>query len=201
LDWIDPERLKMQSRAPRPHTPKIARTKPGDFFYIHWADRPNLAAASAPDDREQDRRLRAGGRVTDWTEVRFELGPGELADYLANSFAWRLCSTKLRDLFDKSRAAIDGIQWLPTRVILPDGAELPFWVLHFPDAPDVIDKSKSVMAGPDLVKAHLDRRLGDGHRLFGFPNESVRVVVADNIRRGIAAAACTGMTFSRVPAT
>lgn len=186
--------------APRPAPLRIA-TERTDFFYIHWADRPNLAVASAPDDREQDRRLRAGGSVTDWKEVRFDLGPGELADYLANSFAWRLCSTKLRDLLDKSHAAVDGIQWLSTRVTLPDGAELPFWVLHFPDAADVVDKSKSVMAGPVLVKAHLDRRLVDGHRLFGFPNESVRVVVADDIRRGIVAAGCTGMTFSRVPAT
>jgi hypothetical protein len=184
-----------------PHAPKVVTTKPGDFFYIHWADRPNLAVASAPDDLEQDRRLRAGGPVTDWKAVRFELGPGELADYLANSFAWRLCSTKLRDLLDKSRAAIDGIQWLPTTVTLPDGTELPFWVLHLPNAADVIDKSKSVIAGPVLVKAHLDRRLVDGHRLFGFPNDSVRVIVADDIRRRIMAAACTGMTFSRVPAT
>ena len=187
--------------APQPHAPKIVSTKPGDFFYIHWLDRPNLAVASAPDDREQDRRLRAGGPVTDWKAVRFELGPGELADYVANSFAWRLCSTKLRDLLDRSRAAIDEIQWLPTTVTLPDGAELPFWVLHFPDAADVIDKSKSVMSGPVLVKAHLDRRLIDGHRLFGFPNESVGVIVADDIRRGIVAAGCTGMTFSKVPAT
>jgi len=187
--------------APPSHAAKIVSTKPGDFFYIHWVDRPNLAVASAPDDREQDRRLRAAGPVRDWKAVRFELGPGELPDYLANSFAWRLCSTKLRDLLDRSRAPIDEIQWLPTTVTLPDGGELPFWVLHFPDAAEVINKSKSVMSGPVLVKAHLDRRLVDGHQLFGFPNESVRVIVADDIRRGIVAAACTGMSFSRVPAT
>jgi len=184
-----------------PQVSEFVTTPPGDFFYIHWADRPNLAVASAPDDREQDRRLSAGGPVTDWREVRFDLGSGELADYLANSFGWRLCSTKLRNLLDKSRAAIDGVQWLPTRVTLPDGTDLPFWVLHFPDAAEVIDKSKSVMAGPVLVKPHLDRRLVDGRRLFGFPNNSVRVVVADEIRRRILADKCTGMTFSRVPAT
>lgn len=57
----------------------------GSFFYLHFADEPQLAFADAPHDPELGKRVRAGGWIADWKTLPFEMGPGLLVDYLANS--------------------------------------------------------------------------------------------------------------------
>lgn len=91
------------------------------------------------------------------------------------------------------------MQWLPTLVRSRDGHELPYWVLHFPEVPQVIDVSKSVMVGSMIVKAYLDANLVDQHRVFSFPNESLRLVIASEVKESIEMAGCSGMKFSMVP--
>ncbi len=171
-----------------------------DYFYLHFADDPRFAVAHAPDDPALDKRLSAPGVVGDWNVLRFELEPGEIADYLPNSFAYRLCSEKLRVVLDRTRAPFDFVQWLPA-VVSRDGTERQYSILHFPEVPAVVDIARTIMAGPVIVKAHLDRKLVDGHRLFGFPEETLRLVVAQDVKRQIEAAACSGIVFSKLPAT
>src|SRR5258708_26799635 len=118
----------------------------GGFFYLHFADEPGLAVAQAPDDVDLGNRLLAGGEVTDWKVLNFVLDEGVQVDYLANSFAFRLCSQKLRDVIDGNSAKEDVVQWLPAVVTGVDGVEMVHWVLHFPDPPAVLNVSKSLMA-------------------------------------------------------
>lgn len=171
----------------------------GDFFHLHYADEAELALARAPDNPVLGKRLRSGGLIADWPGLHFELDDGLLVDYLANSYAFRLCSERLRDVIELGRDQSDVLQWLPTAVKQPDGKELSYWVLHFPEVPRVIDVSKSVMAGPMIIKARLDAKLVDGHRVFSFPNEDLRLIVAGEIKDSIERADCTGMKFSKVP--
>jgi len=171
----------------------------GSFFYLHFADEPGLAVAQAPEDVDLGNRLLEEGEVTDWKVLNFVLDEGVQVDYLANSFAFRLCSQKLRDVIDGNSAKEDVVQWLPAVVTGVDGVEMVHWVLHFPDPPEVLNVSKTLMAGPVIVKACLDAALVAGHQVFGFPNESVRLIVAGDVRRAIERTGCTGMAFSRVP--
>jgi hypothetical protein len=171
-----------------------------DYFYLHFANDPQHAVALAPDDPDLDKRLAGHGVVTDWSVLRFQLEPGEISDYLGNSFAYRLCSEKLMAILETARARIDSVQWLPA-VVTRDGVDHRYSILHFPEVPEVLDLSRTLMAGPVIVKAHLDRKLVDGHRLFGFPEETVRLVVADDVKRQIEAGSCSGIVFSSVPAT
>jgi hypothetical protein len=171
----------------------------GNFFYLHFADEPQYAFADAPPDRELGKRLLPGGWIPDWKILHFELKPGLLVDYLANRFAFRLCSERLREVIEQGRDQGDVVQWLPALVRTPGGKELPHWILHFPEVPDVLNKSKTVFAGPMVVKAVLDSNLVDGHRVFSFPNEDLRLIIATEVKEAIEGAGCSGMTFSRVP--
>lgn len=138
----------------------------GSFYYIHWADKPGIAVAKGNVDREVDDRLIAGGSVRQWEAPRFRLDTGVAVDYLANSSAWRLCSKRLRDVLDTTRGDRDVLEWLPVAVVDRAGAELPYWVLHFPDVPDVVHRTKSVFSGSVLVKACIDITRASGHDVF-----------------------------------
>ena len=190
------------------------------YFYLHFADEPSLALAEADHDTELGRLVRTGGQISDWDVLRLELGEGVVVDYLANTFAFRLCSQRLRDVIDRSLSALDVVQWLPVVVKDREQTELPYWVLHFPEAPSVINMSKSVLYFPDpkvvasrpvvamdsptatdpvVVKACLDANLVANRRVFGFPKDSIHLVVAGDVKNEIQRAECTGMTFSKVP--
>ena len=124
---------------------------------------------------------------------------GKITDYLANSFAFRLCSERLRDVLESNRGKDDVVQWLETIVKRPNGTDARYWAVHFPEAANVIDLEKSTPAGPVILKAVLDPDLVTGRRLLGFPGESVRLIVAADVKRAIDVAQCTGMAFSAVP--
>lgn len=172
-----------------------------DFSYLHFADEESLAVALAPDDPELEVRLANGGWIHDWKALRFQVGDGLITDYLANSFAFRLCSIRLRETLDSHRAPADIVQWLPAIVTTHMGQELTYSILHFPEVPNVLNLGKSILAGPMIVKACLDRELVDGHRIFSFPQETLRLVIADDVKKAVETAGCGGMKFSKVPIT
>lgn len=168
------------------------------FSYMQYADEPELATAIAPDNQALGRTLRSGGTISDWERLRLEASDGVLVDYLANSFAFRLCSDRLCDVLSTHAAESDSIQWLPATVVASGGHELAYWVLHFPEAPSVLHAG-SITSGPVIVKAVLDSNLVDGHRLFGLPRDSLRLIMADELRSEIEFSGLTGMKFSPVP--
>lgn len=137
--------------------------------------------------------------MTEWKPLSFGLDDGIVVDYVPNSFAFRLCSQRLRDVLESNRGESDTAQWLPTVVSDREGAQLPYWVLHFPEVPNVIHRTKSVFSGSVMVKPCIDASLVDGHRLLSWPHNSVTLVIANQVKNAIARAGCTGMTFSKVP--
>jgi hypothetical protein len=171
----------------------------GDFYYLHFADKPGLALAEAKYDPDLANRLHAGGKVLEWETLGFVLDSGIVADYLANTYAFRLCSQRLRDVIDSHRGDGDMVQWLPAVAVNRVGAELPYWVLHFPEVPDVIHKTKSVFSGSVMVKACLDAAVVAGHRVFTLSHYGVYLVVADQVKDAIRQAGFSGLEFSKVP--
>lgn len=172
---------------------------PRDFYYVHWADKPGHAVATGTVDREVDDRLIAGGSIQQWDAPTFRLNAGVAVDYLANSSAWRLCSQRLRALLDSNRGDRDVLQWLPVSVVDAAGVDLRYWVLHFPEVPDVIHKTRSVFSGSVLVKACIDTGLAAGHRVFTLSRYGDYLVVADQVKTAVTQAGCTGIEFSRMP--
>jgi hypothetical protein len=171
----------------------------GDFHYVHFAEKPGLALAQAQYDPDLAKRLHSGGKVSEWETLRFVLDGGIVVDYLANSYAFRLCSQRLRDVIDSQRGDGDTLQWLPVAAIDRAGTDLLYWVLHFPEVPDVIHRTKSVFSGSVMVKACLDAELIAGHRVFTLSHYGVYLVVADQVKDAIKQAGCSGLQFSKVP--
>lgn len=170
------------------------------FFYVFVANVADFALARAPHDPELGRQIRSDDEMTDWRPLHFVLEQGSIVtDYLANSFAFRLCSERLRDVIDQNKGIDDDVQWLPTTVEWPKGQQMSYWVLHFPTYPDVMNKTRTVTSGPVIVKAYLDPGLVRGHRVFSRPRDSVSLIVADSVRKAISRSGCSGMTFSKVP--
>ena len=170
------------------------------FYYVFIRNEPDFALAKSSADPDLDRQLRAGGQVSDWSVRSYQLEEGVVIDYLPNSDAFRMCSDRLRDVLDHERGDGDVLQWLQAVVTDPGGGDLTYWVLHFPESPDVINRERSIFSGGDhMIKAVLDMELVVDHRVFSFPHNSVSLVISDSVRRAIGAAGCGGMEFSRVP--
>jgi hypothetical protein len=169
------------------------------FYYIHWADKPGLAVAQGKIDREVEKRLVAGGSIRQWDTPSLQLDRGIVVDYLANTPAFRLCSERLREVIENNRGDHDILEWLPVGVADGVGAELPYWVLHFPEVPDVIHKTRSVFSSSVLVKACIDTSLATGHRVFTLSRYGVYLVVTYQVKTAITQARCTGIEFSRMP--
>ncbi len=172
-----------------------------DFFYVFVDDVEDFAMARAPRNPELDKRVRAGaGWISDWQPLHFTLEEGTIVtDYLANSFAFRLCSERLRDVIDRNRSKDDEVQWLAAPVKARDGVDLLYWVLHFPNDVDVLNASRTLISGPVIVKAYLDPNRVANHRVMSLPRDSVSLIVADQVKRAVQTAGSTGMKFSRVP--
>jgi len=169
------------------------------FHYVFIRDDPELAIAKRGHEPELGKRLRAGGRVDDWSRISYHVDKGVLSDYLANNDAFRLCSKPLREVIDRHRGNKDVIQWLPALVTQAQPPGHEYWILHFPEASDVVDVSRSVYSAGRLVKPYLHPELVKGHQVFTVAHSSVSLIVADELKRAIQDARCSGVKFSRVP--
>ncbi len=139
------------------------------------------------------------GFVESWQPLVLELRDGGFADYLASNLGCRLCSERLKGIFQSCASSDDELQWLAVEV--HKGAEKrTYWVLHFPNPPDVLNWDKSILAGDFVVKPVLSKDATSGHQIFAYPRAGkLSLFVAEPVKRAIEAAGCTGMELSRAP--
>jgi len=139
------------------------------------------------------------GVVDGWQPFVLELREGEFADYLSSNLGCRLCSDRLKGILQNGASPDDELQWLPVEV--HRGAEKrPYWILHFPNSPDVLNRNKSILAGDFVVKPVLSTDAIVSHQVFSFPKGGkLPLFVAGPVKRAIEAAGCTGMELSHAP--
>ena len=140
------------------------------------------------------------GKVADWNTLVLEFADGEYSDYLASDLGCRLCSERLKVVLDSHTGPSDEIQWL--KVLVRHGTEeRPYYVLHFPNPPDVLDKKKTIFAGGDfVVKPVLSKESARGHRVFAYPNcGCLPLFVCEDVKNEIKKEKLTGMVFSKLP--
>jgi len=139
------------------------------------------------------------GVVENWQPLVLELRQGDFADYLSSNLGCRLCSDRLKGVLQNGASSDDELQWLAVEV--HRGAEKrPYWVLHFPNPPDVLNRNKSILAGEFVVKPVLSRDAIISHQVFSFPKGGkLPLFVAESVERVIKAAGFTGMELSRAP--
>ena len=140
------------------------------------------------------------GRVEKWVERVLELRQGTFSDYLSTNYASRVCSERLRAILDSHATKEDPLQWLRVKVCSA-GEERPYFILHFPEPPDVLDEEACVwFRGEILIKPVFSRARLVRHNVFTFPGETgVYLFVSEEVKRSIESAGCTGIQFSRAP--
>lgn len=140
------------------------------------------------------------GLVENWTPLHFELRDGGYADYLSSDICQRFCSERFRSLLDLHATEHDEIQWLET-VIRKGSAERPYYILHFPNPPKVLDKRHTIFSvGDAVVKPILSKKKAVKHAIFSFPkDEGVCLFISEEVKSAIEAAGITGIEISRAP--
>lgn len=139
------------------------------------------------------------GVVEGWHPLVLELRAGEFVDYLSSNLGCRLCSDRLKGILQSCASSDDELQWLAVEV--HRGTEKrTYWVLHFPNPPDVLSPDKSIFAGEFVVKPVLSKDTIGSHQVFSFPKGGeLPLFVAEPVKRAIEAAGYTGMEFCRAP--
>jgi hypothetical protein len=169
------------------------------FFYLSWIDEASVPVAEGVDDPERDRLLSGRDRVQDWSVPRLKVESDELVDYLPNNLGIRLCSVRMRDLIDVHLAPGDSVQWLPAEVVDIYGTGHDYFVLHIPGDDDVLNGSRSIMAGDFVVKPVIDVDKVKGRHMFRLPEAMLTVFVSAELKRVLSEAAITGAHFETAP--
>lgn len=154
-----------------------------------------------PENENDDIDIPDEGKITDWKPIILNLMDGHFSDYQANSFACRLCSEKLKSIFDGFKSPVDEVQWLPVIVRNKEGEERKYYVLHFENEYDVINWGESITAGKNfVVKPVFSIKKIAEHQVFNYPSsESMGLIVSEKIKKEIEKANCTNLSISKVP--
>lgn len=142
-----------------------------------------------------------GGLIEEWPERRYRID-GEFADLQPEIRALKLCSPELRRVLDSHRSPADSLQWLPATVESMSGEQRPYWVLHFPEFPDVLDVEKSTFEEYEGERfydsAVLDLRKAARHSVMPSPERfATAFMIAEPVMRALVEAGLSGLTFDR----
>jgi len=112
----------------------------------------------------------------------------------------------MREILEKGESEADILQWLPVTIKGPGNDIRPYWFLHFPDFPDVVDPIRStyqVMNGAKFFNAvALDASKAVRHAVMASPQRFPTVfVVSEKVRRTLVEAGLSGLDFDEVPMT
>jgi hypothetical protein len=169
------------------------------FFQILFDEQPGLGVAWTVEERDVF-SLPDAGRVSNWQPIDLELRGGDYPDYQPSILGCRMCSSELRAILDEHAAPSDELQWLPVRV--SNGNETrPYFILHFPNPPDVLDKTKTIFADRFVVKPVLSLDLVSDHRVFAYPEcDCLPLFISEDVKRAIEGANLTGgMEIAKLP--
>jgi hypothetical protein len=150
-------------------------------------------------DKQDVFHLPDAGKVDGWKPLLLDLKDGDYPDYLASNLGCRLCSERLRAILQTHASSSDILEWLEVTV-RKQGEERPYFVLHFPQPPDVLDKKKTIFAGSFVVKAVLSREAATGHQVFAYPKcGCLPLFISEEVKQAIQAEQCIGMEICKMP--
>jgi hypothetical protein len=146
------------------------------------------------------------GVISSWSPLDLFVKPGEwegpLADYIHNDLGVRLCSKRLIELLEKIRSDDDKVQWLPAYVTDLEGNQVEYYVLHFPEPPDVLnlaqgetiyDKDSGV-----LIRPCISQDKAEAHRIFNIPGLYITTIVDESVKVVLELEGMTGIEFSPI---
>jgi len=178
-------------------------------FYEIFVDADSGGMAKDPElnfDSVCNRYLQFTGKpVPDWQTLHCSIikikGEG-FQDYQMDIHGFRLCSQRMKDLFEANKSPEDKIQWLDVTATW-NGETRPYYILHFYEDTDVLDpvlskwnpKTKTYDAIPVI---YIREKIGN-HNVFACPQDTLGLTVRAFILKEMKRLKMTGMTWE--PAT
>lgn len=138
-------------------------------------------------------------RIHNWQPLVYELEGGGFTDLQNENKDVRLCSEKLRSLLEELASEQDEFQWLDA-IVRKGQQEHPYYVLHFPNPPPVLDKEScyySELSGK-LIAPVPSASLCKNRNIFTCPEMNRVMFVRDTVKKAIQSEGCTGITFETV---
>lgn len=170
------------------------------YYKMLFAGADGFGAAYAPDRSDDAFFLPYSGVVGEWSTIKLNLSRGSFPDYLGSDLGCRLCSESLMRILQTMASDSDDLQWLDV-LVRADNESRHYFILHFPNPPDVINKTLSILADDFVVKPVLSRQATSGHRVFGFPGGgNLPLFVSQRVKEAIESARCTNIEFLEVRA-
>jgi len=169
------------------------------FYGVTYSEEYSFGVGHAPEGYSFE-ILAEGIYYPEWVATPFVLNGGPFADYQANNLGWPLCSKKLKTVIEGHASPIDSFQWLEARVIAVNEEDVrDYYILHFPERPDVLDKQRTLFAGDSdfVVRPYFSEQAIGTRRVFSYPGRST-IIVSSEVRDAVLAANCTGIDFYKV---
>jgi len=167
------------------------------YFVILFNGDTNYGYAETVGKKVDDFVLPNNGQVKGWKPLRLKLKEGRCVDYLGSDLSCRLCSDPLKGILTSFASPEDFIQWLPVKVT--DGkVARNYWILHFYNSGQALDKSKTIFAGDFVVKPVFSEYLLVNRHVFSYPMAGeLSLFVSKPVMVAIKAANCSGIVFSK----
>jgi hypothetical protein len=135
--------------------------------------------------------------VEGWKEFKLKLVEGDWTDYLLSEQTLRICLEKMRDILDRGALPGDRLQWLPVWGVARGGKSKPYYVLHLPAPPDILDREHSTIINDMIVKPVFRADALSEHGVFSHLGGSeTALFVAASVKEKLEEAECTGLEFS-----
>lgn len=168
------------------------------FYAVLYHDADEIGVAYSAADSNL-LFLPYSGTVEDWQGLKLSLHDGGFADYQPNDLGCRLCSSRLRDIFDNVKGRKDYFQWLDV-ILQTAQEERVYYIMHFPDPPDVLDRKSTIFADNFVVKPVLKPDRLTGHEVFTYPmNEGLPLIISDKIKAVLERENITGIEYRPIP--
>jgi hypothetical protein len=139
------------------------------------------------------------GEISGWKELVLILEDGDYPDYLSSNFGGRICSERMRNIFDELATKDDHLQWLSVKV-KSDSEERQYHYLHFPSPPDVLHPKLTTFVGKGMaVKPVFCAEASMPHAVFSYPKSAIALIVNEKVWKRILKERLSGLIFYKMP--
>jgi hypothetical protein len=106
----------------------------------------------------------------------------------------------MRDVLERLGSDADKVQWLPSYVTDLTGQRTEYFVLHFPETPDILDldPGETICDEGILIRPCISLKKAERHRYFSIRGLEVATVVHQSVKQALEEARVQGMEFHSI---
>ncbi len=171
------------------------------YYYLSWEEKEEMTIARAP---ERTLGYELAKAMVGHDKLPFILESsgnlGDLPDYLPNSIAWPMMSTRFVELVTRYIAGRKDISWIEALVKCDENL-IRYQIPRFDRKLDILNEAKTIFAKGDfIVKAHLSLSKTEGLHFFSLPDTPIttRIVISEILKKEVTTSGFTGITFEKV---